>query len=615
MYKAKSPYCEHVLDPETAVDGWVTCECGRRSDVRWVSELAWLQARGEWVADRVADGSVWFDTSNPNAPQPIAQGAPGQESLGQKALYALGGFSMVIAVVVFTAMSWGQLGAVGQLLSLLGITALFGALAIWSRSRLSGLAQTSAVLASSVLLVTGIAAPQFGLLPSRLSELDSGYPFAVVVFVGLVSLALGWRFRVAGWALVAPLLLAPAALIFTYGMLQSFIENQGWPIGSTAPLVGLTLFIAASDRLGDQIASRRPEWSALDLVASLASLTLAGLGLLIYPASAAFAQDSRWGGLVIWLAAAIWGHIAFRWRPQEYRTPVAKFILNAARWIATLGVSLGLVTLLTPRGVEAGSWQVWLAFVASAALGSVAFLSRLLPWRAVPAMLADAFGISLWALSWMSLSSVYFEGASHAYPMITFFFIIAAAGAVRWLQFDEIIGFLLSISSGAVGLAILVVEVARDSLRGPEPVTFTLALWCFLAFALLRRRTPDLNSAVWLGIPFATAMLPSAAAAVVLLQNPDGVLTMDWVRFWGLLVLGAVMTVVGTEWRISGVLWPGALAYLFTALPQLWVDLGLPIPRWVFFAFLSLLLIVLAARFERLNRLRAEMGSWSDVFR
>ena len=69
-YSAKSPYCEHTLDPSTAVDGWVTCPCGRKSDVRWVSELP-AQFDGVLVGNELLDampvqllvrlGGVWHE--------------------------------------------------------------------------------------------------------------------------------------------------------------------------------------------------------------------------------------------------------------------------------------------------------------------------------------------------------------------------------------------------------------------------------------------------------------------------------------------------------------------------------------------------------------------------
>ena len=91
--------------------------------------------------------------------------------------------------------------------------------------------------------------------------------------------------------------------------------------------------------------------------------------------------------------------------------------------------------------------------------------------------------------------------------------------------------------------------------------------------------------------------------------------TADWVRMWTVLAVSVLLTVVGASQRIAGLLWPGAIAYVLCTFPQLFTDLDLVIPRWVFFAFLGALLIATATRFERLQQLRKQAGSWDAVFR
>mgnify|MGYP006200032675 CR=1 FL=1 len=106
IYLTQSPYCKHSLDPASAVDGWVTCECGHRSAVNWVNELGWLQARTAWVTDRIKASDPWFDSQRSSSAQPVATEDSNEHhkvNPGQQVLYVLGGLSLIVAVAVFAA--------------------------------------------------------------------------------------------------------------------------------------------------------------------------------------------------------------------------------------------------------------------------------------------------------------------------------------------------------------------------------------------------------------------------------------------------------------------------------------------------------------------------------
>ena len=148
-----------------------------------------------------------------------------------------------------------------------------------------------------------------------------------------------------------------------------------------------------------------------------------------------------------------------------------------------------------------------------------------------------------------------------------------------------------------------------------ELSTAPVAVWLFLCLAALRRTlTSTLNSAVWLGIPLGALMIPSAAASVAEIEFNAGT-SYDWARMWIMLGASVGLTLIGATQRIAGLLWPAVVAYLLCTVPQLFVDLGLGIPRWVFFALLGSLLIATATRFERLQKMKQEAGSWDAVFR
>lgn len=223
-YPAQSPYCEHILDPAHAQDGRVTCACGRSSDVQWVTELGWLQARARWVADRVSSGEVWFDsrTGKP-AEQPTAVPAA---SAGQRILYLLGGLSFITAVAVFVAVAWQDIGALGQLGVLWALALVAAVLAVRTRIALPGLANTLAVIASGIVFTSLITGTQFGLLPEWWMSESSFYPAACVGFVGMASVLAGSHWRISGWLLIGAPAMPAAAIILFQVNLRYYIGDR-----------------------------------------------------------------------------------------------------------------------------------------------------------------------------------------------------------------------------------------------------------------------------------------------------------------------------------------------------------------------------------------------------
>jgi hypothetical protein len=110
------------------------------------------------------------------------------------------------------------------------------------------------------------------------------------------------------------------------------------------------------------------------------------------------------------------------------------------------------------------------------------------------------------------------------------------------------------------------------------------------------------------------ALIPSAAVAVALVDVNEETTNTAWARFWLVLVTSIVLVVSGTKFRKAGLLTPGAVAFALVAFPQIWVQLSLIIPRWVFFALLGSLLITVAARFEYVQKIRRVSESWIEKF-
>lgn len=612
MYVARSPYCEHELDPNTAVAGQVTCPCGRSSDARWVNELGWLQARAAWVAERITAGEAWWDTAA--APGSPAKSEPvTAESTGQRLLYILGGLSLVVAVGVFTAVSWQTLGPVGQGLALLTITLISGAIAWLTRSRLLGLANTMAVISSAVAALTLYAAPQFGLVPAALGDSSSWYPLTVTVGVGGLSLLIGLRSRLLGWAVLGPLAVVVATGQFLGGILAERLSSEDW--FSALSVLVLVLGFALLDRLGNAVTMRDRFWSPVDLVAGIGSAMLLVQSAATLAATFVLANRPWLNGLLLLAVAAVLAHMSYRWPVRESRFMLGAFLLRSSGVLAVALAAVGVSEALSEASRH-GAVGVWAALTLSAVAGASLFLLPLGRFAAVRELYALVAAWTVWGCGFvLNVGAVFTDERVGSYPLFVYFAVIAAAGLARWQVRNSVLGFVTGAVAGSTSVAILVLELAGDTLRGPEPISFPIAVWLLLCFLALRHRQPELNSGVWLGVPLGVAMLPSAAFAVAALQALQSPLVTDWVRLWVLLGLGMAFTVVGTERGVTGLLWPGAISYILVSFPQIWIDLGLVLPRWSFFAVLGVVLLVIAARFERLARLRKEKGSWGEVFR
>jgi hypothetical protein len=195
-----------------------------------------------------------------------------------------------------------------------------------------------------------------------------------------------------------------------------------------------------------------------------------------------------------------------------------------------------------------------------------------------------------------------------------FFALVTTGALVRWWNSSQLLWFVLAAVSGFVAILQVMLEIGIAD-KHPEPTTVLTAIWLAVILQILRRRgTSEMNSGIWLGLPLGTLLVPSAAIAVGRVDY-YGAETLDWVRLWVVLVAGIGFTLLGTSKRITGFLIPGAIAYVFAVFPQLFVDLGLIVPRWVLFAVFGAILLSVAARYEHLQTLRNESGSWNRVFK
>ena len=612
-YPAKSPYCEHILDPANAHDGRVTCECGRSSDVAWVTELGWLQARAAWVADRVSSGEAWFDSRTGKPHEEVADVPP--VNAGQRILYLLGGLSFITAVAVFVAVAWQDIGALGQVGVLWFLAAVAAALAVRTRIALPGLANTLAVISSGIVFVSLITGTQFGLLPDWWMSESSFYPAACVGFVGMASVLAGSHWRISGWLLIGAPAMPAAAIILFQVNLRYYIgdryDNGLAFIATSAAIVAIGVRIRMilnldSERFAN-IASVYVFGQLLLALVSLGQLAAFGIG----------GESSIFNALSVVVVGAMWVTVANNWRRSETDNPLTGLMALAAPLLAPALFGYSVVVAVAPSGFDVPTREAWLFYVVTSLVSAALILAPVIR-PAMPKPLHRVIFIAMLTLlvgSYLrSGTFIDISGESSQAPSIFFATVLTIAFALRWRHGRHLGFFIAATVSGVNAISSLInwLQVPNAEL---ELSTVPVAVWLFLCLAALRRTlTSTLNSAVWLGIPLGALMIPSAAASVAEIEFNAGT-SYDWARMWVMLAASVGLTLIGATQRIAGLLWPAVVAYLLCTVPQLFVDLGLGIPRWVFFALLGSLLIATATRFERLQKMKQEAGSWDAVFR
>ncbi len=606
-YVANSPYCEHQLDPETAVNGQVTCACGKSSDAKWVRELGWLQARSEFVVARIKNGDAWYDTAGGASSSPAA--ARDRGKVGEQLLYVLGALSMLVAVGVFAAVAWESIGLAGQagILFLLIAISTFGAIRF--KEKLAGLSGTLAILASTILLTFLLTAPAIGLLPDSYLNEGSWYPLLSIVAVWLLSALAGFLTRISGWIYLVPLGILFSTVLFVQSVLPTNFDfeylNLSEPVIYTVVILGL-------NRLRFFIRAQGFNTSLLTPYMLIVSAFIGFFGFVSLASSPG--SEAPWlYAISVLLCAAMLAHLAYRWRQPDVIDIDAQVAEYAAPIVAALGFSLllSVPTFTTLQYAES------ISLMSVGVLGSALFLLPMYSaYKPAVARALMIFAIALWFIHYFRVGvGIDGYGQDSAYIVAVYFVLISASALVLWNRNRQMLAFVAGVVAGVFGIfsAVGAAGLGDDA---PEFVTVPSAIWVAGMLWLLRKQSRgEMNSGIWLGIPLGTVLIPSASVAVANLENTSGDSIYDWVRFWTVLVLSLVFTIFGTSRRITGLLIPGAVAYVLAVFPQLFIDLGLIVPRWVLFAVFGGLLISVAARYERLQALRTETGSWRKVFR
>ncbi|MGV9771907.1 SCO7613 C-terminal domain-containing membrane protein [Streptosporangium sp. NPDC003464] len=183
----------------------------------------------------------------PASPGPSGGVAPRREfspKAVQNLLLVLGGLLLAVAAIVFTVVSWGQIGIGGRAAILAGITVLtLAAPKLLVKRELTATAETVAVLGVTLILLDGYAARRVGL-----AGIDGigGFDYAALL-TGLAALFL------AGYSRLLPLRLpAPMAVILAQLPLPLLV------LGQPAPWITPALAVTAAADAALLVFGRRP---------------------------------------------------------------------------------------------------------------------------------------------------------------------------------------------------------------------------------------------------------------------------------------------------------------------------------------------------------------------
>ena len=395
------PRCGEAFPDVSDDDGMVECPRGHRAYAGYLAEAAHLRPRLTWLDDRVAAGDPAPDAETAarghiwpapgHAMQPVgdrpSEASTPHEGPGiQVLLLGLGAVLLIIAGIVFMAVVWDSLGAVGQVAVMAVATLGFGAAAIRLTHRLPGTAEALAVVAFGLAGVDAFAAPALGLVPDSWLDLSVAPYLPVVTCAGAaLAVALGHRFALRAWVWLGWSTAAVgAALVTWYLALGPADSDLPWAALAVSVVAVSTVALGAAPHLSDRLAADLPPMTIAAALGSFLTLT----------AWLAWASDldqaALTGTLVTTLVTA--GAAAWVWRriPSTGAGQVAGLVA-----VALVGVAGGLALLL-PVDVEA----VWLA-VAAGVLGAVLLAALTRTGFLHAGLLASA---ALWA-TWGSAGS------------------------------------------------------------------------------------------------------------------------------------------------------------------------------------------------------------------
>lgn len=569
------PSCGTPIDPATTDDyGMVVCPaCGHRCYSGYLAEYAYLDARLPWLRDRLLEQSgppdpvyaraygVWPAASppvpQPAARQPVQQG-PGP---GQMLLISIGAFLLILAGVVFLAITWEILGPAGRVAILVMGTVLLAGLALALRGRVHRTAEALAVVAFALAIVDALAAPAMGLFPESWLDPQVPYLFAVCllaagggVVIGRLSGLRAWCWL--GW-LSTPFLLASAMALGT--RLQA--PEQ---LTMTVFATGFLLLAAALLGMGHP-------WLAPDRTPMMVAAALSLSVTALFGVALLSAFDPPVGAIVT-LALVLLLLLVAHERTGLRAIPLLGWPLFGL-WLALLST---LVQLGGAAPVVGGLVGAGLLFA----------LGRLGP------VLAVASAGTFWAV-WLLAN--------------------ADTDAARWQWYFGIAAaalFGFSLRRGCAPVAWvgalsgqIAWVLALGDVHEVEVVTLPFAA-LLLAAGLIGRRAGTTTSLITFGPGLAMALVPSALMVWDDIWSSPALL-----RFLVVMALSVAVLLLGVRRRLLGLVAPATAAIAIAASAQIFASLD-ALPRWLALGIAGAVLLVVGARIEWVRSKGEQADEW-----
>ncbi len=389
-------------------------------------------------------------------------------------LLSLGGLCLLVAAVVFVAVTWSLLGLTGRTLVLVGVTALLAvAAAVLTRKGLRVAAETFWVVVAGMLTLDLLGAQSAGL-----AGLDSLGWRGTGALVGGSLAGLGVAVGLWARSQAVGRLLGPQVIALVGGLVVT--ATDVWAASDPAVAAAVAVPVLGVLAVG---LLRRLDVTAYGLLtlAGLAWLQLLGCGVLRLaedvPASAWWAELRGWPLLVASLTAAAVVHLP---RVPALVRPFAA------------GAALLPLTLLTvgPLGSTGATRFAITAALVVAALGLVAGTGpRAWAWGAAPLAALGGGLAGLWVVvaPWPLLLPVGSAGTVGLDAVVT----SAADGAPGW----TLLVLAVAVVAAAAGLVRLLPAAGRPEAL-PAVATLAAAVVPLAALALVLGVQPP----VWLGV-------------------------------------------------------------------------------------------------------------------
>jgi hypothetical protein len=468
-------------------------------------------------------------------PQPTSELPAATPVEGANVLLALGTALLVVAAIVFVAVVWTRIGALGQATVLTSLALGLGTLAVRLRRRLSATAEALAVLSLGLLAIELLAAPHLGLVRIEEAGWGSWWPVLAWTVVGVTGVGSGWAYGLRAWTALGWLAAIPA----TGSLALAVTRHLDWSDpGRTSGLGAATAIASALLLLS--VPTRQPS-------ARISGFIVAAGVVAVAPMSVT-ADGARPG----WLFAGLVAMTGLVVR----RDALVKDSSSRSVWELTLAVTAGLtasLAVLPPDATQLG-WAL-----AAALLGAAAVTVSVQVDRVLPGYVAAT---SLW-LSWVVGRAVQDLPATDGTLAWQVVIVLVTASAV--LLVDAYLGRRPEFAwvGAGVGIAATALGMAHLQAGAVEAYSLPSALLLLAAGQVWRAQRPA-PSLAWCGPAAAMALVPSALATWTGWTSPES--TSHLIRLAAVLLAAGVMIVVGLRLRWSGLWAPGVTAFALSAL-------------------------------------------------